>query len=134
MTTKLNASVHRKTRFEIRELHQGPNSFGLVCTERGSLGKLPGLEVHESDFTDEEMAQIHAALELLENKFAPVYDAHTRDPARMRELLVEAKEAERQLEISRLEMNRVAMELIAKRAELEELTATAESLRSKAEK
>jgi hypothetical protein len=77
----MNASTHRKTRFEIRLLQQGPNSFGLICTVRGKAGEeAPPLEVPEELFTDEEMSTVHAALGILEEKFAIVYDNAIADP------------------------------------------------------
>lgn len=130
----MNASVFRKTRFEIREIHQGPNSFGLVCTERGTRGRMPPLEVPEEAFTDEEMAQVHAVLELLENKFAPVYDAHVEDPERLKDLLVEAKEAEKRVASAKAEAALIEAENLVKRAELEEFDRNLATIRAEAAK
>lgn len=77
----MNASVYRNTRFEIKLIQQGPNSFGLVCAVRGKFGEeAPPLEVPEELFTDEEMSTVHKALEILEEKFAIVYDEALADP------------------------------------------------------
>ncbi len=106
MTTKLNASVFRDTRFEIRSVHQGPNSFVLEVGVRGSGtvvdGRFQGvngppLEAHESLFTDEEMTLVHQALELLENKYAEAYDKWANSPERAASVIAAAADAERRL-------------------------------------
>lgn len=130
MTTKLNAAAFRDTRFELRSVQQGPNSFGVTCAERGVAGNVPPLEVHEDAFTDEEMAQVHAVLEMLERKFEVVHEAWESDPARLKTLLVEAKEAETKLSATRIESQRIELELIAKRAEAEKLDAAIEAKRA----
>lgn len=97
----MNASSHRNTRFEIVLFQQGPNSFGIVCAERGVHGSnIEPLEVHESAFTDEEMAQVHAVLGMLEEKYAAVFDAkravHT--PEAVHALVNQGERARREAE------------------------------------
>ena len=120
----MNASVFRNTRFEIRQLHQGPNAFGLLCSERGVAGSSPPpLQVDESEFTDEEMAQVHAVLEMLENKFAAVFDRETADitPQKVQKMLAEVQEAKAQKEALLLAAAQIEAENAAKRAEAAEL-------------
>jgi hypothetical protein len=116
----MNASVYRNTRFEILLIQQGPNSFGCVALARdGSTAKLQ-FDLHESMFSDLEMAQIHDVLRLLEEKFAAAYDAEEQDPKKAKAIIAEAIEAKRELEITRLEKQRLEIEAVALRAELSE--------------
>src|SRR5574338_1104007 len=111
----MNASVYRKTRFEIKLVQQGPNSFGLVCAIRGKAGEeAPPLEVPEELFTDDEMKQVHSALQILEEKFAIVYDQAVADPSYL------AKEIKRLNAAHQEELNRVKQEAADERKRLEE--------------
>ena len=76
----MNASVYRNTKFEIRLIQQGPNSFGLVCTNRKNISERINLEISEKEFTDEEISQIHDILGILEEKFEKVYNRLISDP------------------------------------------------------
>jgi hypothetical protein len=126
----MNASTSRDTRYELKFLHQGPNAFGLECTERGVHGSSPvRLEVHESLFTDEEMAQVHAVLAMLEEKFAAAHDAketelgmHTAaiPRAKVHELVRQAEEARIAVKVAQLESARIEAENLLKREELAE--------------
>lgn len=100
----MNASVYRKTRLEIREIHQGPNSFGVRANFRefeslvnGQAPRVPDLELHESLFTEEEMRQVHAVLEMLEKKLETVYAEWEAHPDRNKELIEQAVLAQKQL-------------------------------------
>ena len=114
--------MHRATRFEIREIHQGPNSFGLVCSQReGGTGKLPPIEIQEGDFTDAEMKQVHEVLELLEGKFAFAIDDWAAAPERTAELLVEAVDAEKRMHLAQAESARIEGEIAARILEVDAL-------------
>lgn len=143
----INASVYRNTRFEIRTIEQEANGFRLVCSPRNvaphvvvlengqrvlRAERTPPLEVHEKDFTDDEMRQVHALFEMLENKFAAVHSQWEADPARNRELVAAAVEAERRIKSARLEAARIEAENIAKRAEAEELDLNLAAMRAAA--
>lgn len=149
----INASVPRNTRFEIRTITQGPNSFHLVCTPRDvppdvvvengrevlRALRSPDLEVPEEDFTDEEMQQVHAVLELLEEKFAVVFDRWANAPARIVDVVNETVEAEKQLaakkaelEAAKAEAARIEAENIVRRAEAEELERNLAAIRAAA--
>lgn len=66
----INAGAFRGTRYFTRRVEVGPNSFVVDVVEHGVLGSKPAtLELHEADFTDEEMLVVHAALTLLERKY-----------------------------------------------------------------
>lgn len=117
----MNASVFRNTKFEIRELHQGPNSFGVVCTERSTRGRVAPLEIPEELLDDAEMAQVHAVLGMLEKKFEIVHDAYLSDPARLQDLLVEARLAEEATRAAKLETRRLELAQAEKAAKLAEL-------------
>lgn len=111
----MNASVYRKTRFEVKLVQQGPNSFGLVCAARDKVGEeVPPLEVPEELFTDDEMKQVHNALQILEEKFAIVYDQAIADPSYL------AKEIKRLNAAHQEELNRVKQEAADERKRLEE--------------
>lgn len=122
----MNASTHRNTKYEILFLHQGPNSFGLECIERGVFGsKVARLEVPESLFTDEEMTQVHAALGLLEEKFAIAHDAEEKaiqlaginiPRQEVHKLVAQAQEARAEVERAKLEAARIEAENKANRA------------------
>jgi len=121
----MNASSFRNTRFELKQLVQGPNSFGVVCTERGVHGsKIEPLEVPEGAFTDEEMAQVHATLEMLERKFAAVFDATAAvlTPAKVHALVSDSERAKREAAAAQRE----AQDAEAKRAAAEMETASIE--------
>lgn len=136
----MNASVYRNTKYEVRFLHQGPNAFGLECSERGVPGVAPvRVEVHESLFSDKEMKQIHDALALLEEKFAIAYAAKEAEwgvdgldapRAKVHALIREAEEAKAQAEAAKVEAARIQAENIVKRAEVEELDANLNIMRA----
>lgn len=95
----MNASKPRDTRFEIRQFVQGPNSFGLLCSERDVHGSaIDPIEVHEGAFTDAEMAQVHAVLELLERKYEAAFDAKAAEhtPATVHALINQGEQAKRE--------------------------------------
>lgn len=120
----MNASVFRTTRFEIGMIHQGPNSFGIAAAERGVHGsQVERLEVPEEDFTDEEMAQVHAVLEMLEEKFAAVFDRKTRDltPAVVHDMLNTTERAK----AAALAAQKAAAKADADRVQLEEAASRA---------
>ncbi len=121
----MNASVFRKTRFELVSLVQGPNQFRVVAVSRttpptvnpsGGLIPPPAvtLEVHEDLFSNDEMVRVHAALEILEEKFAEAYDAWATAPERI-------DDAIRAAEAAKLEKSRLDMEMVQKRAEMADL-------------
>lgn len=122
----INASVYRNTRFELRSVTQEANAFVLVCSERAlapvvapetghaAARRTPPIEVHESRFTDEEMLQVHAVLEMLERKAADVVATIEADPSRV---LAAAIEAENRLTKARAEAAKLEADTARKRAE-----------------
>jgi len=113
----MNASKHRNTKFEIRLIQQGPNSFGIICSVRGKVGEeAPPLEVPEELFTDEEMKQVHDTLELLENKFAIVYDQVMSLPQNLVKI---AEHARQEADEQRIELERVKQEAAEEKRQLE---------------
>lgn len=121
----INASVYRNTRFELRSVQQEANSFKVVCSERkqtpmlvGSrvvASRTPALDLGEAMFTDEEMRQVHAVLELIEVKFASAYEAYAKDPAHAHNMVAEAAAAETRLVAARAELAKVEAETARKR-------------------
>ena len=146
MTTNLNASAHRHTRFELRSLIQGPNSFALECSERGVLGTKPKpLDVPEKRWTDAEMKTIHEALRLLEVGYQAEYEeeyestpqeaqAATVQVADAEEALKALAEAHAKVQNDLLLKQNVAIQLDdeveRKRAAAKELQASIETLRA----
>lgn len=117
----MNASQQRNTKYESAAIFQGPNSFALECVERGVYGSKPiRLEVHESLFTDKEMAKVHEALAILEEKFALAHDAKEQELQIAGDVPREkVHELVRRAEDAKLEAARLEAEAIVKRAELE---------------
>ncbi len=128
----MNASQHRNTRFEFALLQQGPNAFGVVVIERGTLGQPVPIELHESRFTASEMKQVQAVLELLETKAAEVYAEHEAKPEDLKAIINEAAEAKKALEVARLAAEQLELQAAAKRAEAEQLDADMARLRAEA--
>lgn len=106
----MHASAQRSTRFEVLEIKQGPNSFALVCAHRATPSRGPMLEVYEEAFTDAEMQQIHAALELLETKYASVYDAWNNEPAQLASMIESAVAAKAEAESLKQEIELLKQE------------------------
>lgn len=139
----MNASVFRNSKFELRQLVQGPNSFGLLVSERGVFGSSPSpIEVPEGDFTDAEMQQVHNALALLETKAAAVYqrkldelgaDADKLPAEKLHALVKAADDAKAAKMAADLETARIEAEALVKRAEAEEFDRNQAVLRAAAE-
>lgn len=136
----MNASAFRNTKFEIVSLIQGPNSFLLKVTERAVIGSTPPeIEIHESEFSDLEMSQVHAALKLLESKAAAVFarklgtlglDAGAVMPAAIHALVLEADEAEKRKTEAQEFAKALEAEAEAKKAELAKLSAEIEAMQA----
>ncbi len=114
-----HASTHRSTDHEIGQIHQGPNSFGLVMTRRldkgGALGNRVQVEVKEAPaliledgsvqedpartlpehLTQAELVIIHSAFEILERKGDIIQAKWVAAPERALETIEEAKRTER---------------------------------------
>lgn len=135
----MNAAVFRPTAFELVSLQQGPNQFRVVAVSRtmpptvnhqGGLVPPPAitLDVGEELFSDEEMAQVHATLELLENKFTAKFNEWATDPTR----IADAVNAAAVAEMRRDAAEAMARELKARQAEkLAELAALDEQIAAK---
>lgn len=126
----INASVYRHTRFELRSLTQGPNSFMVVASPRDvppdvviedgreviRALRTPELEIPEEDFSDQEMALVHAVLEMLEHKFAAVFDRWANAPGRIVEVVNATIAAEQRLAELKAEAEKLEAENAARRA------------------
>lgn len=140
----MNASVFRNTRHEIRSIHQGPNAFGLVVVhrlrnaEQAPTEPAPLLEIPEEDFSESEMLQVHAVLEMLEHKYAARLDAEAAKlevpldapVGKVHELVKKAREAEAAKAAADAETARIEAENILRREEQARELAIAEQLRA----
>lgn len=140
----MDASVHRDTQFEIREIHQGPNAFGLVTIERYVHGSAPSpIEVPQDLLNDDtplagltgeaKMQAVQLAHQILEEAAAIVYQrkldaigvdatAALKIPAAMlHDLVKQAEDIEARKQVAELAAAQLEADTIAKRAEFEEL-------------
>jgi hypothetical protein len=144
-----HTAYFRDTRFEIHQIHQGPNGWGIVCSDRTVKPKvengklvataLPPLEVNATRYTQEQNDLIIEAFRLLELGFADAYDAYAKDPARLTEAVAVARRAEvelaettKRIEAAKLEHAKLELDLISKRAEAEEFATNMAAIRAAA--
>lgn len=146
---------YRTTRYETKFLHFGANEIGFEGTERNVGGEPIRVVVHESLYTAEQIAIIHAAMSLIEAGVAIVHgekedalklagiDIPREEVAKLVREADEAKAAKKAaedaldrlrdeeiVEAKRIEIERKAAEeeLAAKRAEIATLKAEAAAM------
>jgi hypothetical protein len=111
-------SQFRDTRFELVALKQEANGYLLTCVDRSAPGPSAVLDLHESDLTQAEHDAAIALFTILEVAYERRYLGWENDPARAREAVVAAAEAERKRKIAELETLRLEAEAAERTARL----------------
>lgn len=138
----MSTANHRENRFELDRLFQGPNGVGVVMVERGVAGSRPPPRELSDDELEQlggpgSLAKVIEAWDILERAYAKKHEAAeaalaASDPNEVHRALHEVIATERRNHIAQLEEQRLELEAIAKRAELEQLDAELEAKRKAA--
>ena len=124
----------RKTRFELRQLVQGPNGWAVTCSERGVSGSnIPELVIPEDLCTQAEIKEIVEAFTVIERCFERVFDEQEKSPAAVHALVTSAVQAKKDVEKAELDKVRLEEEVNARRAEIEAMDRTLDAKRKEHE-
>jgi hypothetical protein len=126
-TTAYDAT--RETRFRVAFIQQGANGYRVACHDRATGAAGPPLQVDEADLSAKVHEKAIAFFAALEEAYERHFLGWAAEPARQREAVAAAVEAEQRTRALADEARRLDAEMAAKRAELAKLEAAAAKAR-----
>lgn len=136
-----NTTDMRDTDFEIAGISQRPDGLLLHCTKRGTVNEAPPppLTVKFEKLSEKDNALLVEMFCMLEREYKAEYQLHVESPdhlhaelTKARETIMRAEDLRRQLEAAELEAQRLQLENLNARAELEELQSNLSVIQSAA--